>query len=234
VIVNPGVVISSTANDVELQAGDAVRLLAGSRVAASGAGRVLITFSASDTDNLGGGTLAGTVDCATHIPQVSGGNADETLLVDFQAGAALPEGIIYDGGPGFNQVTETEAGSSAPHQFNAAGTGTARDLGDLVHFSRVQQVTLIGGNAADAFDILPDAGVAMHVVGGLPGGAPGDALFIDLVHTSPLGAALAITGHDATGAAGQWTFSNRQPVSFTGIDTFANLSQQLFLPLLRR
>jgi len=73
---------------------------------------------------------------------------------------------------------------------------------------------------------------AEDVAGGPPGTYAADSLFLYLLSvTSPT---LAVTGHDATGLAGQWTFGNRLPVFFTGIDIFANLNHLIFLPLAMR
>jgi hypothetical protein len=232
VTIAPGVVVSSTTGAIVLEAGDQVNLEAGSTVATGVGGSVLDAFSVDDTDNIGGGLIAGTLASPSNVPQASGGGADETLVVDFHAGANLPNELLYDGGNGLNGVTVTDAGDSSPHLYEGGGTGVSRDFTNLIHFSRVQNLTMIGGSGADQFGLLPDASVTMHAVGGLPGTAPGDQLFVNsLTAAHPL---LSITSFDATGAAGQWTFSNRQPVTFTGIDTFQNLNHQLYLPALRK
>src|SRR5579859_818455 len=232
VTIAPGVVVSSTTGAIFLEAGDQVNLEAGSTVATGVGGSVLDAFSVDDTDNIGGGLIAGTLASPSHVPQVEGGGADETLLVDFHAGANLPNELLYDGGNGLNAVTVTDAGDSSPHLYEGGGTGVSRDFTNLIHFSRVQNLTMIGGSGADQFGLLPDASVTMHVAGGLPGTAPGDQLFVNnLTAAHPL---LSITSFDATGAAGHWTFSNRQPVTFTGIDTFLNLNHQLYLPAVRK
>jgi len=232
VVIGPGVVVSTTAGGIILWAGDHITLDPGSVVASSGAGNVLVAFSVEDTDNLGGATIAGTVASPGHVPQASGGDADETLLVDFQAGAALPDDLIYDGGGGQNNVTITDAGGSSPHLYEGGGTGISRDLASLIHFSRVQNVTAIGGSAPDQFGFRPDAGVVIHVIGGPPGSPPGDELFVNTLTT--INPALTVTSFDATGETGQWTFSNRQPVDFAGIDSFFNLSHQVQLPLVQK
>ena len=233
IVVDAGVVVSAT-NDIFLVAGDQINLQAGSVVAAGGAGHVGIDFSSSDTDNIGGGYFAGSISAAHNIPQAAGGNADETLTVDFQAGAALPNDLLYDGGNGLNNVIVSDAGALSPHEYFAAGAGVSRDFASLIHLSRVQNVTVIGGSGADQFGGGPDAGVTLHFVGGLPGVAVGDELSLNFISTHSLNPSLAITSFDARGASGQWSFSNRQPVTFSGIDTFDNLSLKVYLPLTRR
>lgn len=69
-----------------------------------------------------------------------------------------------------------------------------------------------GGTGSDRFNITPSAAYAIAVAGGTPTTAPGDVLDIDLAGTT--GAALANTG-----GSGSWSFSNRQTVSFSGIET---------------
>lgn len=69
-----------------------------------------------------------------------------------------------------------------------------------------------GGTGSDRFNITPSPVVAIAVAGGVPTVAPGDVLDINLVGTT--GAALANAG-----GSGSWTFTNRQTVSFTGIET---------------
>jgi hypothetical protein len=231
-IVGPGAVVSTTAGNIFMQAGDHLTLGPGSVVDAGGAGNAFLAFSVSDTDNLGGGTIDGTLASASHIPQMEGGGADETLLIDFTAGANLPNDLIYDGGDGQNAVTMSDAGGSSPHRYDASGTGMSRDLASLIHTNRVQVVTDIGGSGADQFGFRADAGTVFHAIGGLPGSPPGDELFVSMVSaTNPT---LAVTSFDATGLTGQWTFGNRLPVDFTGIDSFFNLSRQVYLPLVRR
>jgi len=230
ITVDPGVVVSSTASDINLWAADRVDLGAGSLVAAGGAGNVTILFNLSDNDGQGGATIAGTV--AGTFPKVLGGDADGTLLVDFTAGAALPKGLSYDGEFGLKGLTMSDAGSAGPHQYVGSGVGLSRDFANLVQCVNVEVMTVIGSNGGDTFEIEANAVATYHVIGGLPGGAPGDNLFmIDIGATNPT---LTTTSFDATGLSGQWTFDNRVPIYFTGIDTFGNLTNQLQLPLLRK
>lgn len=230
ITVDPGVVVSSTTSDINLWAADQVNLGSGSVVAAGGAGNVFIIFSLNDIDGVGGGTIAGTV--ASTNPILREDSADGTLLVDFTAGASLPNGLTYNGGTGLTGLTMSDAGGSSPHQYSASGNGMSRDFASLIHCDRVQVMTVNGGSAADTFFFRPDAGTVFHAIGGPDSRAPGDTLLLALLGvTNPT---LSITSFDATGATGQWTFGNRQPVYFTGIDTFGNLTYQLHLPLVRK
>src|SRR5262249_52912203 len=136
-----------------------------------------------DIDNIGGGYIAGTVTAGSNAPQVLGGAADETLIIDFAAGASLPLPLIYDGGDGQNGLTFNNAGSNTPHQLFASGLGASQDFVSIVHISRIQNLTLIGGNAGDEFGLRPDASVTIHVMGGPPGTLPGDGLSVNTLTT---------------------------------------------------
>ncbi|MBO6576013.1 MAG: DUF11 domain-containing protein [Rhodothermales bacterium] len=69
-----------------------------------------------------------------------------------------------------------------------------------------------GDDGEDRFNITPSANYAITVNGGIPTGAPGDVLDIALVGTT--GASLTNVG-----GSGSWTFTNRNTVSFSGIET---------------
>ncbi|NNE69306.1 MAG: DUF11 domain-containing protein [Rhodothermales bacterium] len=69
-----------------------------------------------------------------------------------------------------------------------------------------------GGTGSDRFNITPSAVFAFSVAGGDPTVAPGDVL--DIVLAGTTGASLTNAG-----GSGSWTFTNRQTISFTGIET---------------
>jgi hypothetical protein len=187
-----------------------------------------LEFATGDSDGVGGGALAGTV-AAGGMATVEGGAPGLTLTVDFAAGATLPDGLSYTGSGG-DAVVFNDAGDNANgHSYAADGSHFYRELSTPITFSQVPTVTVIGGNLGDIFNITPAAGVTFHVAGGPPGTYGADQLFIDL--PSVISPTLAVTGFDATGLAGHWTFSNRRPVYFSGIDIFANLNNIIHLPL---
>ena len=74
-----------------------------------------------------------------------------------------------------------------------------------------------GGNGSDLFTVTPSASIPFTINGGgNPQSAPGNVLKVLLSGTT--GAALTDTD-TATGIQGAWTFTNSQPVNFTGIET---------------
>ena len=229
VTVSPGVTLSATGNSVQIVAGDWITLGAGSRAQADGV--VDLEFATGDTDGLGGGNLAGRV-AVGGTATVEAGAPGLTLTVDYAAGAALPNGLAYTGNGG-DAVVFSDAGDNANgHSYGVDGSNFDRELSTPITFSQVPTVTVIGGNLDDYFNVTPAAGVTFHVAGGPPGTYAADKLFLDLPSvTSPT---LALTGSDATGLAGQWTFGNRLPVYFRGIDILVNLDRILHLPLVMR
>lgn len=95
--------------------------------------------------------------------------------------------------------------------------------GDVVPltYRNVAGLTVTGGDGAagDHFDVAPSAATAFTLNGDepTPPASPGDTLNGEPAGTQ--GAALADTSDPAAGFTGNWSFSNRQAVSFTGMET---------------
>ena len=150
------------------------------------------------------GHLAGTV-AAGGAATVEAGAPGLTLTVDYAAGAALPGGLSYTGSGGDAVVFSDAGDNSSGHAYGADGSNFYRELASPVTFSQVPTVTVIGGNRGDNFQYHPGGRRhAFHVAGGPPGTYAADRLFLNL--PSVISPTLAITGFDATGLAGQWTF----------------------------
>jgi hypothetical protein len=74
-----------------------------------------------------------------------------------------------------------------------------------------------GGNGADIFNVTPSSTIPFTINGGgNPQSAPGNVLIVNLAGLT--GASLTDT-NSATGFQGSWTFTNSQPLNFTGIET---------------
>jgi len=224
---SPGVSVKSSGGHLTLRAGDRLTLAAGCLVQTQAAGLVTLSMGFNDVDALGSAVIAGTL--AGNAVSLSGGSAGDSLLLDYTAGASLPDGLSYDGSFGQNSLTLSDAGSAGPHAYTMTSASLIRDLDLPLTLTQVEVITVTGGVAADTFGVGPDAVSSFHVVGGQPNTSPGDTLWI--LPAGQTAAQLALTGQDATGLSGSWTFANRQPVSFTGIDTLANLANKLWLPL---
>jgi uncharacterized repeat protein (TIGR01451 family) len=161
-------------------------------------------------------TLAGTVRGTTVT--VHGRSGNDALVIDYTAGASLPNGIGFDGTGSANSLTLSDANGPAAHTYTINATNLIRDGAAPLIYSQVQKATITGGDKADTFNVTPSAATAFFVNGGLPNPPelPGDTLQVDLTGTT--NARLTRT-FGPEGFAGSWTFGNRQPITFTGMET---------------
>lgn len=98
------------------------------------------------------------------------------------------------------------------------GTGNATiEIDFSVPAAGLTDLIVNGGNGSDLFTVTPSTSIPFTINGGgNPQSAPGNVLNVLLSGTT--GAELTDT-NTATGIQGAWTFTNRQPVNFTGIET---------------
>ena len=142
------------------------------------------------------------------------------------------------GGEEINVVDGPVVGGTQTTQINSGASGTF----ELVNFANKTNVivdtnggsdlvtvnnpnpavglatlTVQGGALAESFRVTPSATIPYTINGGgpLPPGT-GDVLIVPLAGTT--GQALSIAS-DATGLQGQFTFTNRQPVTFSQVET---------------
>ena len=214
--VNAGVLVNVTAGNLTLRAGDDIILESGSTASASGTVALLIGFG--DLDGHGDGVIRGTISAGAGIPTVTGGAEDNTLLVDFANGAALPGGLDYQAGAGADSLTVSDAGDGVnTHAYVANGAGVTRD-GTTVSTTGVESVAVNGGELADTFTVTPSASTTFAIDGNnpIPPASPGDTLTVDLTGTTnPILSVIAA----GSGFQGAYTFADRQPVTFTEIET---------------
>jgi hypothetical protein len=91
---------------------------------------------------------------------------------------------------------------------------------NAITYTHTSQLIVEGGMGSDTFDVTPSASTIDSVSGGgpAPPAFPGDQLLLELAGAQ----APALLGTStAAGAQGAWLFANRQPVSFSGIDSLA-------------
>jgi hypothetical protein len=203
------------AHTITLTSSDNIIVNPGSLVQATGV--ITLNIGFSDANGIGGGTIRGTVNGPSVT--VQGGTADDILLVDFTGGAALPNGLSYNGGAGNNFLMLSDQGGASAHTYTtqSAQPIVQRDAKPFP-VTNVQNITLTGGNASDTFNVTPNAGITYNVNGNnpVPPASPGDTLNINTTGTTNLG--VSATG-GPNGFQGSYTFGNRQPVNFTGIET---------------
>jgi hypothetical protein len=210
-VLNPGVTVEATAGNLTLQAGDEILLLAGSTARASGTVTQNVGFG--NLDNFGGATIQGTIDAGAGTPALIGGAEVDTVVVNFTAGANLPDGLAYQSGGGNDSLTVSDAGGAAGHTYGISASGVTRDSGAAISTTGVEDVTTNGGNASDTFNVTADANVAFNIDGGLPSAPvlPGDTLS----YFGP--GTVTSTGVGAGTIAG----AGVQPVDFVDIETLA-------------
>jgi hypothetical protein len=212
--VSSGVTVQSAAGNVTLNAGDNLSLLPGSTTKASGS--VSFTIGFNDTDGQGGGTIQGTI--MGSAPTVTGGPANDALIIDFASGASLPNGLTYDGGSGAtNTLTITDQGSAIAHSYTLFDSSAIRS-GTTVNFSNTQSVMATGGNASDSFTVTPSATTTFSVAGGSPAppASPGDTLNVDTTGTTNPSLTAA---SNSSGFSGFYAFGNRKSIFFQQMES---------------
>src|SRR5262249_14726851 len=152
-----------------------------------------------------GGTVAGILSNVT----INGEAGTNTLtLEDSSAPAAATV-----------TVTATSVGAApGDNFFGAGGSLTYSGLATLI-------LNMDNAPQGDTINLTPSATTAFVVNGGGPGfpTTTGDSLRLDLTGAADTVLAIPLPGGPQLC---QWSFSNRQPVTFTGIE---NLSPPLFL-----
>ncbi len=98
-----------------------------------------------------------------------------------------------------------------------AGVGGTADVNGTI---TATSMGVDGNNDSDTFNIRPSATTPIFIDGKdpTPPASPGDVLNVDLAGTTD---ANLIAMSTATGFQGSWTFTNRQPVHFTEIESLS-------------
>jgi len=154
---------------------------------------------------------------------------DTTPSLDFSFNDSTPgDQVTILNGPIANGFQTTEIVSSlnnSTFEFANKTNVTVNDIGGgdtiTVNISNpavgLTGLIVNGGNGADAFTVTPSATIPFTINGeGNPQSAPGNVLLVILAGTTGAILTDAATG---TGFQGAWTFTDNQPVSFTGIET---------------
>jgi hypothetical protein len=189
----------------------------------------VISYSGATTLNVLTGTGDDTVNVTTTAPGT-------TTVIDNSAGGAntvhvgdmthsllgLIGPLTLVGGSGTDQLFVDNSGSelsSATTAYHVSGTGVrvsgASNLSNI-SLSGFESIDVTGGPSKDQFIVTPSATVAVSVHGTMPdGGHNGDSLIIN--QRGVTGATVTSTS-SPTGMTGAWTFTNRLPVTFDGIE----------------
>jgi hypothetical protein len=154
------------------------------------------------------------------------GSGNDTILVGSSGGpggvlANILGPISINGGSGTTTLTLDDSGNTSTADMvtvNATQVGVSGDSffgpGGSLTYMNVASLTLNMSNAAagDTINLTPSASTSFTVNGNNPATAPGDVLNLNL--TGVTGPVLT----SFTSSSGKWTFTNRQPVSYTGIE----------------
>jgi Ca2+-binding RTX toxin-like protein len=168
--------------------------------------------------------------------QLDGGPGNDTFTVGFNAPllptiggrvAGILSSVTINGGAGTNtlQLEDSSAATAAtvtvtPTSVGAAPGDTFFGAGGSLNYSGIATLALDLDNApqGDRINVTPSAETALVVNGGGPGfpTATGDSLRLDLTAAADPVLAIPLAGGPHLC---QWTFSNRQPITFTGIES---------------
>lgn len=176
---------------------------------AAGNGTVGFTQPGTSPLNL---TIAAPVSGTTVT--ATGGPADDRVAVNYTLGGSLANGLAFAGNGGNDSLTLSDAGGSTAHTY-AVNNGVTRDSGTAITYTGVESVSVTGGNAADNFDLTPDAAAAITAVGGLPTGTTGDNLKVELAGTANpnLSESRAADGFQGSASSG-----NRRTITFSQME----------------
>ncbi|HEY6231521.1 MAG TPA: hypothetical protein VIW64_09655, partial [Pyrinomonadaceae bacterium] len=150
-----------------------------------------------------------------------------TAPIDFTSGANtiplldLRTGNAINGGGGSVAVANLildESVASAAHTWSVTPPNFVDNGGGAVPYSAVTNFTIQGGSGNETFNVTPSSATTFNMNGNnpKPPASPGDSLTVDESGTT--GANLSKTS-TPSGFQGSFTFTNRQPVNFTTIET---------------
>lgn len=197
----------------------------------AGTGNDTINLSAAVDANIFGGPGDDTIVGSPAADYIDGGDGNDTITggpgADTMIGGGGSDKLIWNPGDGSDVVEGGSGtdelvfnGSAAAEIFgitaNGARTTLTRSVGAIVmDIGETEQLTVNGLDGDDIFNGAPQAAAHITINGGnpVPPTLPGDQLNVDFTGTNnstktPLGV-----------GAGVWSFSNRQSIDFTGIET---------------
>lgn len=116
-----------------------------------------------------------------------------------------------------NQVFVDDSDNTTNTVFMIRGNEARRIHGPRIALSDFELIDVTGGTGRDRFHAKPDVDAEIAIHGGLPSPPtnPGDRLFVNRGGTT--GAKLT-ANPTPDGFEGEWTFTNRQTITFDGIE----------------
>ena len=151
-----------------------------------------------------GGTVS--IDGSTLDDDVNGTSAQVFMLDAFGDLA----GNTFVGG-GVDVIAATAA--AAATTFTVDASGVTYGGSTLTISPAIRSLTVIGGDAADTFNVVPTTNTSLRIVGGDPDAAPGDTLNLD-------DTGFTRDGTTVSGDSGLLTYTDAADVAFAEIETF--------------
>lgn len=148
---------------------------------------------------------------------VTGGTGADRLTVNYSLGATLANGLTFTGGGGTDTLLLTDVGATAAHTYVVNGT-VVRDSGQPVTLAGVENLSVTGGNGADAFTVTPDATYTVTVAGNAPSAPQTTSDTLTVTLTGASNPVLSTTKTNS-GLQGTASFSDKATVSFSGIES---------------
>jgi Calx-beta domain/Domain of unknown function (DUF4214) len=137
-----------------------------------------------------------------------------TLRASASAGNFLGQG---------GSVTSTGGGvvfgdfASTGHAWTIGPSSLAESPNAAIPYSTSTSLTVNGGSGNDTFNVTPSSTKPITIGGGAPATAPGDSLNVNTFGTTT--PSLNITSSSGASKDGNYSFGNRQTVTFTSIET---------------
>jgi len=158
--------VSSDNGPIDLEAGTSIDVAVSSVVKSTTS---TVTLDVGTAGGLGSALIQGTLQDGSVPVEVQGGAGVTSVVVDFENGAVLPDGMHMDGGAAgpSKTLTVTDFGdSSNAHQYVITPTSLVRDATTTFTFSMITEVVAIGGNAVDQFTVTAAVVPSVNVQGG--------------------------------------------------------------------
>ena len=169
----------------------------------------LNTSNGSDRIDLNGGVSALT----TININANGGNDDLYLAPNTGRLSTIPAVLNVAMGTGTDRIFVNDSQEPNAQWFQISDQLVNRDAGFRMSYSGAEFVEVFGGIGADRFDLTPGSATEFKV----HGNDPGPPAFGD-VYRMNLSGATGMQHTPGETGAGRFTFSNRQPISYTGIE----------------
>jgi hypothetical protein len=109
--------------------------------------------------------------------------------------------------------------SATGHTWTIGPTSLAESPNAAIPYSGVNSLSVNVGTGNDTFNVTPSSTIPINVAGNAPTTAPGDTLNVNTFGTT--NPTLNVTSSSGASKNGNYTFGNRQTISFLSIETIA-------------